>query len=954
MLKKISKKVCAVTLVVAMICSFLTVTGEIREDVKAASIPEYVVVLDAGHDASHSGAQNKSNGYQEEVLTYKIASYCKEELEKHEGVKVYMVRDSYSCPFGGSSVKSQDCNSKRVEFAKKVNADLYISFHLNSAGASARGVSVYYPNSNYRPEIGQNGRILANDIIGRLEALGIPQNGRGTLIRNSEDNTRYPDGSLADYLAVIKGNKKNNIPAVLIEHCFISNASDCNDFLSSEAKIKNLGTADANGIMDYLGINTNSLRQAADGSWYIYRNGAIDYSYTGLALHSGKWWYVKKGKVDFSEESLVYFRNVWCYIKNGMYQSTFNGMIKNSGGYWYVKNGKVDFSFSGVAECDNSQVYGGKTYNYSGWYYFEKGKYISDKTTLAQANGSWWYVHNGKIDFSANTLAQNNIGWWYIKDGKVDFSFNGIARYGAGDWYVHNGLVDFSYNGLYRVDNLTQHMADGETITFDGWYSFINGKVDKSYTDLIYDGKEWQPVTDENRDSTYTGIVMNAGDNWFVKDGKIYFEFTGLLTDENKNTWYVENGKISVFTGSKELDCQEYDLATDNINDINGLYYFTKGKINKKYTGIVESDDALWYLEKGQINQDIDSLIQYKNIWYYFKDGKCDKSFKGMAQNNMGCWYINNGKVDFTFSGMAPCYNSQNYNGKTYEYAGWYCFSNGRFINNVDKLEYINGNWWYVHNGVIDFKEDTLVHNNIGWWYVNKGRVDFSFNGIAKYKNEEWYVKNGKVDVNFSGMAPCYNSQDYNGKLYEYAGWYCFKNGKFVSDVDKLEYINGNWWYVHNGVIDFTENTLVQNNIGWWYVHNGRVDFSFNGIARNQYGDWYINNGKVDFNVTGLVQSVNKHQIYPDNVSGEDTVFDGWYYVYKGKVQYGKESLVQNNIGWWYVGTDGKVDFTKNTLTRNNVGLWYVKNGLVDFSYNGQFEYNGIPYDIKSGRVQEN
>lgn len=122
---------------------------------------------------------------------------------------------------------------------------------------------------NYKSEIGRNGEVLAKDIIKRLKALGIPQQGRGTLIRNSENNTRYPDGSLADYLAVIKGNKYNNIPAVLIEHCFISNASDCEQFLSSEEKLRTLGVADANGIMDYLGLN--NLKQASDGNWYFIK-----------------------------------------------------------------------------------------------------------------------------------------------------------------------------------------------------------------------------------------------------------------------------------------------------------------------------------------------------------------------------------------------------------------------------------------------------------------------------------------------------------------------------------------------------------------------------------------------------------------------------------------------------------------------------------------------------------
>ncbi len=850
MLKKFYSKICVVMLMIALICGFIPYWVNDTEEVQAASFPDYVIVLDAGHDATHAGAQ--SAGYHEEVLTYKIASYCKQELEKFPGVKVYMVRDSYACPNGGSSVTSRVCNSKRVEFSKNVKADLYISFHLNSAGSLARGVSVYYPNSNYKPNIGTQGGILAADILGRLKALGIKQNGRGTLIRNSEDNSRYPDGSLADYLAVIKGNKKNNIPAVLIEHCFISNASDRSNFLSSESKIKSLGVADANGIADYLGINSNSLRQYSDGNWYLYRNGKVDRSYNGLSYHAGNWWYVKNGKIDFSYESLELYRGTWIYIKNGMYQQKFNGIVQNNVGYWYVRNGNVDFNYSGTTQCNNSQTYNGKTYNYSGWYYFKKGKFISNKNTLVYINNNWWYVHNGKIDFSANTLVQNSVGWWYIKGGRVDFTYNGIARYGIGDWYVHNGLVDFKFNGLYMVSNLSQTLPSGEKIIFDGWYSFTSGKVDKAYTDVVYDGKEWKSESESTVNSTYTGLADNAGTTWFVQNGKIDSDYTGLVNDKNNNIWYIENGRVFTETDVKELNCKEYDLNTGSSNVVNGVYYISGGKVNKSFSGIAENKKALWYFNNGSVDKTVEKLIYHNNIWYYFVAGKCDKSFNGMAQNNIGYWYINDGQVDFSYSGTTPCYNSQNYNGKTYDYAGWYCF----------------------------------------------------------------------------------------------------RKGKLNTSVDELQMINGSWWYVHNGVIDFKENTLVQNNVGWWYVHNGLVDFSFNGIAKNQSGDWYIKNGKVDFSANGLVQSIGKHQMYPDNVSGENITFDGWYYVEGGKVRYGKELLRQNCVGWWYVGKDGKVDFSKNTLMRNNVGLWYVHNGLVDFSYNGSYVYNGKTYTIKNGKAQ--
>ena len=67
---------------------------------------------------------------------------------------------------------------------------------------------------------------IATEIYKKLKELGLSTWAGGTLIRNSENNTLYPDGSLSDYLSIIRRNKLAGIPAVLIEHAFLSNASD--------------------------------------------------------------------------------------------------------------------------------------------------------------------------------------------------------------------------------------------------------------------------------------------------------------------------------------------------------------------------------------------------------------------------------------------------------------------------------------------------------------------------------------------------------------------------------------------------------------------------------------------------------------------------------------------------------------------------------------------------------
>lgn len=220
----------------------------VSEDISTEA-KKYVVVLDPGHDATHAGA--RKNGLAEEVLTLKIAQYCKAELEQYHNVTVHMTRNGAACPLPGSSSVTDNVN--RVARAASVGADIYVSIHLNSAANSGvNGAEVFYPNSHYRPNIGSAGANLAKQIERQLVALGL--NNRGISIRNSGDGSRYPDGSLADYYAVIKHSKTSGFPGVIVEHAYVSGGADAS-FLKSENNLRALGIADATGIAKYLGVS---------------------------------------------------------------------------------------------------------------------------------------------------------------------------------------------------------------------------------------------------------------------------------------------------------------------------------------------------------------------------------------------------------------------------------------------------------------------------------------------------------------------------------------------------------------------------------------------------------------------------------------------------------------------------------------------------------------------------
>lgn len=207
------------------------------------------ICLDPGHGGSDSGAN--AFGQKESALTLKIANYCKEELEKYD-VNVVMTRTTDTRP---SENAAQDLID-RVMMAKKAGASYIISIHLNSAAStSAHGAEVYFPNTSGNASLSSNGQAMAKAIQSQLVALGLYD--RGIKIRNYMDGSTSsnPNSSDRDYYGIIRYAKEQNISGLIIEHCFLNNPDEYNKYLSSDAKLQQLGVADAKGIVSALGLS---------------------------------------------------------------------------------------------------------------------------------------------------------------------------------------------------------------------------------------------------------------------------------------------------------------------------------------------------------------------------------------------------------------------------------------------------------------------------------------------------------------------------------------------------------------------------------------------------------------------------------------------------------------------------------------------------------------------------
>ena len=246
----------------------------IDEDIDTQSNEGITLCLDPGHGGAESGTLNYNGTGLEKDYNLKIAKYCYDELQKYN-CKVVMTR----------STDKYMGLEERAEYAKQQGAQYLISFHLNaSLSHQAYGAEVYYPNTNWRPDISEKGKVMAQAIQNQLVSLGLHD--RRIKFRTIDINEypnphRYDDNSIADYYGVIRNAKTRGITGLIIEHCCMDNESDFNKYLGSEEKIKQLGVADANGIVAALGLtkvvaNTNPSvtyqTHVQDYGWQEWKN----------------------------------------------------------------------------------------------------------------------------------------------------------------------------------------------------------------------------------------------------------------------------------------------------------------------------------------------------------------------------------------------------------------------------------------------------------------------------------------------------------------------------------------------------------------------------------------------------------------------------------------------------------------------------------------------------------
>lgn len=475
-----------------------------NSDIATQSNEGVTICLDPGHGGNDSGAVGVNNAYEKD-LTLKIAQYCKQELEKYD-CNVVMTRT------GDTNPSLED----RANYAKSQGAQYLISIHLNSGGGYAVGAEVYYPNTNWRPDISQNGRNVAQAIQNQLVSLGIRD--RGIKFRTIDTNEypdpfRYDDGSVADYYGIIRNAKYNGLTGLIIEHCFINSVSDYNNYLNSDAKLQKLGVADANGIVSALGLSKKDAKTLITGAtktnvsqmvnYFINNGGAYDKfskygtQYDGILA--------KKGAANIEEFCQIFYEEAiaenirpevaFCQAMKETGFLQFGHDVKpdqcNFAGLGATGNGNAGNTFASVREGIRAQIQHLKAYA------------TTDNLINACVDNRFGYVKRGSAPY---------VEWLGKRENPTGDGWATGANYGTDIVNRMNALLSTKYvllgsGDMYRVYNPNS-----------GEHFYTSNKAEKDHLVNLgwkYEGIGWKAPTVSNY-PVYRLYNANGGEHHYT------------------------------------------------------------------------------------------------------------------------------------------------------------------------------------------------------------------------------------------------------------------------------------------------------------------------------------------------------------------------------------------------------------------------------------------------------
>lgn len=208
-----------------LICFFLLTISlpNVTASINNLNLLGKIIVLDAGHGGTDSGAKNGK--IVEKELNLLLVKKLEKELISR-GATVYLTREEDNDLSARTSERKRSDLYNRAKYINTIKPNMYISIHLNATTSSSwKGLQVFYNKNN------EENKVIAETITNNLK------NNINNIREVKEENKYY----MYKYI---------KYPGVLIEAGFISNPNE-NYLLRQEEYQNKLITLIADAIEKY-------------------------------------------------------------------------------------------------------------------------------------------------------------------------------------------------------------------------------------------------------------------------------------------------------------------------------------------------------------------------------------------------------------------------------------------------------------------------------------------------------------------------------------------------------------------------------------------------------------------------------------------------------------------------------------------------------------------------------
>lgn len=767
------------------------------------------ICLDPGHGGSDSGAN--AFGQKESALTLKIANYCREELEKYD-VNVVMTRTTDTRP---SENASQDLID-RVMTAKKAGASYIISFHLNSAAnTSAHGAEVYFPNTSGNASLSSNGQAMAKAIQSQLVALGLYD--RGIKIKNYMDGSTSsnPNSSDKDYYGLIRYAKEQNISGLIIEHCFLNNPDEYNQYLSSEEKLQQLGVADAKGIVNALGLRLKNayLDQIANEN----KNLIPDGKYVISSMLNSKYVLdVKNGSMNNSANIEL---------------STFNNETDNQA-FIVSHDAQGYITFTSAKSGKVLDVSGGKADNNKNIQQYESNGTRAQKWIVKKSNKGYMIVSaldsNYVLDVSGDKASNGANVQLYIGNGSDAQNWNiekFVSKYEKLDELANsnkNTIADGKYvihtalNSSFGLD-----VKGGSTSNYGNIQLYVNNDSTAQAFKVSHDAQGYVTFTNVN-----SGKVLDVSGG-IASNGRNVQQYTSNGTRSQK--WIVKKSGNG-YTIVSALDSNfVLDLSSGRVNNSQNIQLYTSNDSNAqkwnltKYMTKQEKLDQLAVENRNAIGDGVYKIGNAQNSNYVLDIASGSKNNGANVQ-----LYLSNGSTAQSFT---VSHDAQGYVTFTNVNSGKALDVSGGKVANYSNVQQYNSNGtksqkWIVKKSSSGYTIISALDSN----YV----LDLSGGKVINSRNIQLYQSNGSTAQQWTfekniTERECLDEMATQNKSMMDDGVYYIKNRdvKFALDVASASSYSG-----ANVQLYSLNKTDAQK---WLVSHDSKGYVSFKNVNSGMY-----------------------------------------------------------------------------------------------------------------------